>query len=136
MDGHPYAKARFAQGSERVARLWDILQTGGEQGWQAFGEMVESEALTLHAMMLASTPSFLLMKPATVAIIEQIRRFRNQNGVPVFFTLDAGANVHLVYPEIAADQAMELIDKQLTPYLSDGMYLCDRIGNGPSALAF
>jgi diphosphomevalonate decarboxylase len=135
MDGHPYAGARFEQGSERVAQLWHILQNGSEQDWQAFGDLVESEALTLHAMMLASTPSFLLIKPATVAIIEEIRRFRNQSGIPVFFTLDAGANVHLIYPEFASEYAMELIKKQLNPYLSSGLYLCDRIGKGPSPLA-
>lgn len=134
MDGHPYASARFRQGGERVALLWKIIKNGGENAWQAFGNIVESEALTLHAMMLASTPSFLLMKPATVAIIEEIRRFRNQSGVPVFFTLDAGANVHLLFPESASVQAMELIDQQLTPYLNEGSYLCDRLGDGPSPL--
>lgn len=134
MDGHPYAKARFAQGAERVAQLWNILQDGGEASWQTFMDLVESEALTLHAMMLASTPSFLLMKPSTVTILEEIRRFRNQCGVPVFFTLDAGANVHLLFPESASTQAMELIDQQLTPYLNEGLYLCDRLGDGPSPL--
>ncbi|MFM7911211.1 MAG: diphosphomevalonate decarboxylase, partial [Bacteroidota bacterium] len=98
MNGHPYAKARFAQGAERVAQLWTLLQDGGEASWRAFMDLVESEALTLHAMMLASTPSYLLMKPSTVALLEEIRRFRNQSGVPVFFTLDAGANVHLLFP--------------------------------------
>jgi len=132
MNGHPYAQARFAQGAERVAQLWTMLQDGGEASWQAFMDLVESEALTLHAMMLASTPSYLLMKPSTVALLEEIRRFRNQSGVPVFFTLDAGANVHLLFPESASAQAMELIDKQLTPYLHEGSYLCDRLGSGPT----
>jgi len=72
------------------------------------------------------------MKPSTVALLEEIRRFRNQSGVPVFFTLDAGANVHLLFPESASAQAMELIDKQLTPYLHEGSYLCDRLGSGPT----
>ncbi|NDC72200.1 MAG: diphosphomevalonate decarboxylase [Sphingobacteriia bacterium] len=134
MDGHPYAKARFAQGADRVAQLWNILQDGSEGSWLDFINLVESEALTLHAMMLASTPSYLLMKPSTVAILEEIRRFRNQSGVPVFFTLDAGANVHLLFPESASAQAMELIDKQLTPYLNEGSYLCDGLGLGPKFL--
>lgn len=134
MDHHPYAGARFGQGAARVAQLWNILQKGGENAWHALGEMVESEALTLHAMMLASTPSFLLMKPATVAIINEIRQYRNQSGAPLFFTLDAGANVHLLYPEAARTNAMELIEHQVSPYISEGSYLCDRLGTGPVQL--
>ena len=31
--------------------------------------------------------------------MNEIKTFRNMNNVPVCFTLDAGANVHVLYPE-------------------------------------
>lgn len=55
-----------------------------------FGEIVETEALTLHALMMCSTPSFTLMTPNTLAMIEAIRDFRESSQIPVYFTLDAG----------------------------------------------
>jgi diphosphomevalonate decarboxylase len=54
-----------------------------------FIKVVESEALTLHAMMMTSMPYFILMKPNTLEIINAIWKF-NDTKTPVCFTLDAG----------------------------------------------
>jgi diphosphomevalonate decarboxylase len=62
--------------------------------------VVESEALTLHAMMMTSMPYFILMKP-NIEIINAIWKFRDTK-TPVCFTLDAGANVHVLYPKTIA----------------------------------
>lgn len=138
MNQHPYAEARFKQGKERVGELNALLNSASsvpdDERWWAFGDLVESEALTLHAMMLCSRPSYLLMKPKTLEILEQIRRFRNQKKVPLFFTLDAGANVHLLFPANAQNDAMELLDKQIAPILGPDSYLWDRLGAGPRPL--
>jgi len=138
MNQHPYAEARFKQGKERVGELNALLNSASsvpdDERWWAFGDLVESEALTLHAMMLCSRPSYLLMKPKTLEILEQIRRFRNQKKVPLFFTLDAGANVHLLFPANAQNDAMELLDKQIAAILGPDSYLWDRLGAGPRPL--
>ncbi len=60
---------------------------------------METEALTLHAMMMSSDPYFLLVRPNTIAIIEKVWAFREKNQLNLTITLDAGANVHLLYPE-------------------------------------
>ncbi len=138
MNQHPYAEARFKQSNERVGELNALLKSASsvsdDELWWAFGDLVESEALTLHAMMLCSRPSFLLMKPKTLEILEQIRRFRNQKKVPLFFTLDAGANIHLLFPASAQNDAMELLDKQIAAILGLDSYLWDRLGAGPRPL--
>ena len=51
-------------------------------------------------MMMTSMPYFILMKPNTLEIINKIWKFRNETQIPVCFTLDAGANVHVLYPEM------------------------------------
>jgi diphosphomevalonate decarboxylase len=61
--------------------------------------VVESEALTLHAMMMTSMPYFILMKPNTLQIINAIWKFVMTLKSQCCFTLDAGANVHVLYPE-------------------------------------
>jgi diphosphomevalonate decarboxylase len=54
-----------------------------------FIKVVESEALTLHAMMILRCPIYILMKPNTLQIINAIWKFRNDTKIPVCFTLDA-----------------------------------------------
>ncbi len=133
MHGHPFAKNRFEQANDNLSRLSDILQNGDLDG---FIEIVESEALSLHAMMMTSLPYFILMKPNTLEIINRIWKFRQQTGLHVCFTLDAGANVHVLYPENEATTIYEFIKKELVAYCQNGHYICDRIGFGAKQVDF
>jgi len=59
------------------------------------GPMIEEEALCLHAVALTSRPPLIYWTGATVSLLSQVARWRS-DGLPVFFTLDAGPNVHLI----------------------------------------
>jgi diphosphomevalonate decarboxylase len=131
MNGHAFATERFAQAHANLTELKDYLRSGDLLN---FGELVESEALTLHAMMMTSRPYFILFKPHTIAIIEAIWAYRNETKTPVFFTLDAGANVHLLFPEAEKQNVDAFVKSTLLPYCYKGEYLCDRVGNGPTQL--
>jgi diphosphomevalonate decarboxylase len=131
MEGHAFAKQRFAQAHRNLDDLLDILSSGDLDG---FVQMVEHEALTLHSMMMTSRPYYLLMKANTVAVIEEVFRFRESEKLPLCFTLDAGANVHLLYPKSIDKQVNELINSALVKYCQDGKYICDHMGNGASRL--
>ena len=96
----------------------------------AFIAMVEREALTLHAMMMTSSPYYLLMKPNTLSIIESVWEFRRETGTPLCFTLDAGANVHLLYPRENKDKVLQFIKNELVAYCEKGQYICDQVGAG------
>ena len=99
-----------------------------------FIKIVESEALTLHAMMMTSMPYFILMKPNTLEIINKIWKFRNETQIPVCFTLDAGANVHVLYPENVQEKVLEFIKDELVGYCQNSQYICDEIGFGATKL--
>src|SRR5690606_37668567 len=86
MEKHPYAQQRFESANENLGKMIEILKDGN---LKEFGELVEHEALSLHAMMMTSIPSFILMKPNTVAVIEKMKDFREQTGANLYFTLDA-----------------------------------------------
>ena len=128
MNQHPYAKKRFEQAHINLRELQTFLAAGDLQG---FGELVESEALTLHAMMMTSRPYFILMKPNTLEIIEKIWRFRREAHLPVYFTLDAGANIHLLFPNTITDRIDNFVTEKISPLLKDGRYIRDRVGSGP-----
>ena len=74
------------------------------------------------------------MKPNTLEIINKIWEFRENTGLPVCFTLDAGANVHVLYPEKDSEQILEFIKNELVAYCQNGQYICDVIGLGASKL--
>ena len=131
MHNHAFAKQRFMQANENMTKLIDVLKTGD---LSTFIELIESEALTLHAMMMTSRPYFILMKPNTLKIINAIWAFRKQSGLHISFTLDAGANVHVLYPENEAEKCIEFIKNELVAYCQNGHYICDRIGFGAKQL--
>lgn len=131
MHGHPYAEKRFEQAHDNIFLLVDILKIGNVA---EFIKIVESEALTLHAMMMTSMPYFILMKPNTLEIINKIWKYRNESNVPVCFTLDAGANVHVLYPNNVKAQVLQFIQSELVGYCQNGQYICDEIGNGAKDL--
>ncbi|MDL2141300.1 diphosphomevalonate decarboxylase [Flavobacterium tructae] len=127
MHNHPYAERRFAQAHENLDQLITIFESGN---LNEFIKVVESEALTLHAMMMTSMPYYILMKPNTLQIINAIWKFRNETQIPVCFTLDAGANVHVLYPEDVSDKVLQFIQDELVVFCQNGQYICDEIGDG------
>ena len=129
MDTNPYANTRYAVANRNVADLLAALKSGD---LEAFMKITESEAMQLHALMMCSNPSFILMKPNTLRIINTLYEFRRETDIPVCFTLDAGPNVHLLYPDQHAEMVERFIMDELEPYCHEGQWIADRVGNGPS----
>ena len=132
MESNPYADTRYAQANDHMKRLKAILADGDVE---AFGRLAEREALTLHALMMSSDPSFLLMQPASVVVIQKLREYRQETRLPIFFTLDAGPNVHILYPDAVAEQASSFIANELMPMVENGRLLRDQVGKGAVVIA-
>ena len=131
MEGNPYASARYAKANENIKDLLAALKSGD---LDTFINITESEALQLHALMMCSNPSYILMKPNTLNLISEIRQFREETKIPLGFTLDAGPNVHLLYPENEADKVDGFIRNVLSSYCAGGRWIADRVGDGPKKL--
>ncbi len=124
---HPFAEQRFRQAKENLSKLRPVFKNGD---LSEFIKIVESEALSLHAMMMTSMPYFILMKPNTLEIINRIWKFRDKTGSKVCFTLDAGANVHILYPKMEKDNVLNFIKKELLQYCKNGEFIEDEVGLG------
>ena len=131
MNTNPYAKERFVQANKNMSEMKIILEKGD---LKRFGQVVENEALSLHAMMMTSTPSFILMKPNTVAALEVVKEYRDREGVDLYFTLDAGANIHLLYPKSEKEEVLSFIKAKLVAYCENEQYICDELGNGATSV--
>lgn len=131
MDMNIFAKSRYQQAKMHFTDLLSAMRQGN---LEVFMKIVENEALTLHALMMTSSPAYILMKPNTLIIIDLVRKFRKKTGLPVCFTLDAGPNIHLLYPDEIKDRVSEFIDTQLLQYCNNGFIIKDNVGNGPIQL--
>ena len=128
MARHPYAKQRFEMARKNFEALLRALKKGDDP---EFIRIVESEALGLHALMMSSTPGYVLLKANTLNIIHRIRAFRELSCTTLCYTLDAGPNVHLIYHNSDSAEVEEFINEELLLYCSDKYRINDHIGTGP-----
>lgn len=124
MHDHPFAKQRFEQANQHITAIKSVLATGD---YDRFFEIVESEALSLHAMMMTSQPYFILMRPSTLEIIERIWKFRKETKLPLGFTLDAGANVHLLFSTSVKVEVETFIENELKQFCQEEEYIKDYV---------
>ncbi len=136
MDCHPYRQERYVRASARLHSLWLAIASGETaEDFHGMGSIIEAEALDLHALMMSSSPPVVLMCPETLAIILALWQWRAESKVPVYFTLDAGPNIHLLYPKSVASALPQfkqvLKDKNLLPQ----QIIKDGAGQGPRLLS-
>lgn len=125
MKNHPYSEQRFQEAKDQFVPMKDILKNGY---LEKFITLVEHEALTLHAMMMMSEPAFILMKTGTLEVINKIWAFRKETNLSLFFTLDAGANVHLLFPNDNDCAKIEnFIMTELLPFTQKGGVMQDEM---------
>lgn len=126
MNEHPFAEARFAQAKTNFRSIVSALKSGDVE---EMGRILESEALSLHSMMMTSPVPYTLLKPNTLAAIEMIWHFRKETKIPLYFTLDAGPNLHLIYPEVFQNKIKTFISHELSPFTQK--VIEDERGEGP-----
>jgi diphosphomevalonate decarboxylase len=131
MDEHPFAEDRIAQANIHMTSLNKALLSGDKT---SFIKIIESEALSLHGLMMSSDPWFVLMKPASLEIIQKIKAYREQTGHFIGFTLDAGPNVHVIYSPENELEIVRFIEKELKPLCHQSQVIYDEMGDGPQKL--
>jgi diphosphomevalonate decarboxylase len=95
-DGHSLAPSSplYQARLEAVPALLATVKVGIERrDLAAMGSAVETDALAMHAVMMTSYPSLLYWQASTVEVLRSVRAWRD-GGLDLYFTLDAGPNVH------------------------------------------
>jgi len=57
------------------------------------GAAMEQSTLAFHACAMASRPGIVYLRPPTLAALDTVRRLREDRGIPVYATMDAGPHV-------------------------------------------
>ncbi len=110
-EGHALARTSPLQVG-RVAdtpRRLDICRTAIlKKDFEAFANIIELDSDIMHSVMMTSTPPLMYWQPATLGIFHEVRAWR-ANGLPVGYTVDAGANAHVIcLAEYAKEVEMRL----------------------------
>ncbi len=71
------------------------------------GPAIEEDAIELHMIAMTSRPPIFYWSPGMVRVIQAMQSWR-ADGLPVYFTLDAGPNVHLICEGKNAERVAEL----------------------------
>lgn len=131
MSDHSYAEQRFVNAEQNLRKLLIAMQKGS---FDDFAFLLEHEALSLHAMMMTAKPWYTLLSPKTLQVIQLVKQFREQAKAAITFTIDAGPNVHIIYPAEEDEKIKDFITTELLVYCQDGKYIQDNIGMGPELL--
>ncbi len=92
VDPSPFAAVRLAEAERALPIVRAGLLT---RDFATFGLATEDEAIRMHVVAMTAQPSVLYWSPETVRIIHAVRDWRAA-GLPAYFTIDAGANVHVL----------------------------------------
>lgn len=124
MNNHPYKDGRLNQANKNIKTLLEALKQGD---FETFTSVCEEEAMSLHALMMSSSPSYTLLEPESIHAIKRIKKFRDQHHLPLCFTLDAGPNIHLLYPKEQSKTIVPFINEHLAPLCEEQMVIFDEI---------
>ncbi len=105
----PLCAARVRAVEEALPHVRRAIQ---ERDLATLGQIVERDAVAMHAVMMTGQPGLFYWLPETLRVMLAVRAWREE-GLPAYFTIDAGPNVHVL---CAAAHAGEVIRRlQDTP---------------------
>jgi diphosphomevalonate decarboxylase len=102
----PFQPARIAGAAERLDSCRASILQRDIQGLAAVTEL---DSNLMHAVMMTSTPPLFYWASTSIEIMKQVRTWREKKDIPVFYTLDAGPNVHVITIEDFAIRVKNLL---------------------------
>ena len=95
----PFFPVRLAGMKEKIARCKEYI---AEKNFTSLGELVEAEALEMHAIMLTSRPSLIYLTSGTLTFLKLVKKWRLE-GLETYFTINTGQNIHLICERKSVD---------------------------------
>jgi len=96
----PLQKARLKSAPARLEQCRTAIL---RRDFEALAEVSELDCNLMHAVMMTGARRLLYWQPATIELMHAAGEWR-RSGIPVFYTIDAGPNVHLICPAAEADR--------------------------------
>ena len=126
VESSPFYRERIREIPQKIRRIKEAIRN---KDFSEFGEIVEAEALSMHAVMITSKPALIYWLPTTLRVMHQIMDWRS-GGLESYFTIDAGPNVHVL---CLAKDALKL-RRRLTAIEGVRNVIVNRPANGAALL--
>ena len=91
----PLQAARVADTPRRLELCRNAILN---RDFDSFASIVELDSDLMHSVMMTSSPALHYWKPASLAVMNAVCAWRGE-GLQACYTVDAGANVHVICPE-------------------------------------
>jgi phosphomevalonate decarboxylase len=88
----PLYKARLRNIDRKLAKMKRAI-TKGDVGM--IGRLAEEDTLSLHAVTMTGPRGMVLFSPLSITIINEVRRLREEEDLPAWFSLDTGPSVFI-----------------------------------------
>ena len=88
----PFFEARAGRMADKLSKIKKIIE---KKNFTEFGDLIEAEAIEMHAIMITSNPSLIYWSVGTLKIMKLIKKWRAE-GLPIYFTINTGQDIHLI----------------------------------------
>lgn len=112
-EGHhlaPTSPIQFARVQDAPRRLDICRKAILDKDFQAFSDIVELDSNLMHAIMMTSTPPLFYWEAHSLELMQQVRSWRSK-GLAACYTMDAGANVHILCLAEVSDKIQNLLNE-------------------------
>lgn len=114
MQSNPFYSIRLSHLKNKIKLVKKFLK---EKDFINLGEIIESEALELHAMALTSSPPIIYWQPNTIKTMKLVQQIR-KSYFPTYFTIDSGPHVCIICEEKNLKNLLKnLKDNKITNFI-------------------
>ncbi len=103
----PFNEIRIQKSQQQAREIRKLIL---ENKFDAVGQIAEANCLYMHSVMITSQPSLFYWQSTTLNIIKTIQQLRRE-GLPCYFTIDAGPNVHCLCQSKKMSELQQIIEK-------------------------
>jgi diphosphomevalonate decarboxylase len=95
-DSSPYFKTRLHEMQPRIKNTLEAIKT---KDIYKLGPAIEEDTISMHSVMMTSKPPAYYWEPGTVSVMKAVMEWRETDNIQSYFSIDAGANVHVICEE-------------------------------------
>lgn len=124
----PFYQARLKSIEDHLNRAKKAFST---KDFQALGEVIEEDSLSMHVVMMTSYPNLFYWNGVTIEILKALQDWR-LGGLMAYATIDAGPNVHVICQRKDEAEVVSLlrnfmgVNQVLVAYPSPGARIIDQ----------
>jgi diphosphomevalonate decarboxylase len=106
-DRSPYFETRLIEMQNRIKTTRRAIK---EKNIRDLGPCIEADTISMHAVMMTSKPPAYYWAPGTLAVMNEVIYQRETNKIEAYFSIDAGANVHVICEKKDAEKVQKYLE--------------------------